>query len=233
MKQLSSLGFERTVTSYPSTLLGAVQMTPFEVAQIYQTFATGGFRMPLRAIREVLDVHRQPLNRYPIQVEQGADPTAVFLLNRAMQEVVISGTARGLQPNFGASGEVAGKTGTTNELRDSWFAGYTGDKLAVVWVGRDDNESTSLTGSSGAMQVWGKVMSSLPNEPLRFVEPDSIVIMPIDRVSGLPSHSYCRTAIELPFVKGYEPSGAESCEGKKVEGRMGRAFDWMKGVFQE
>jgi penicillin-binding protein 1B len=83
------------------------------------------------------------------------------------------------------------------------------------------------------MQVWGKVMSSLPNEPLRFVEPDSIVIMPIDRVSGLPSHSYCRTAIELPFVKGYEPSGAESCEGKKVEGRMGRAFDWMKGVFQE
>lgn len=98
-------------------------------------------------------------------MEQTSDPAALYLLTTAMQEVVRRGTARSLDRYLPASLDIAGKTGTTDGLRDSWFAGFTGDRLAVAWVGRDDNRPTGLTGASGAMVVWGQALAALDPSP--------------------------------------------------------------------
>ncbi len=117
---------------------------------MYQTIASGGFRVPLRAIREVLTANGTPLQRYQLSVEQVADPKAVYLLTTALQGVVREGTARALANYLPSELAIAGKTGTTDDFRDAWFAGFTGDRVAVVWVGYDDNSTTRYTGSSGA-----------------------------------------------------------------------------------
>jgi penicillin-binding protein 1B len=208
---LRRLGVDKPIRPYPSVLLGAVPLAPIEVAQVYQSIAAGGFRAPLRAIREVLDAHDQPLQRYPLEVRQVADPAPVFLLTRNLQEVVESGTARGLSAFFGAGFALAGKTGTTNDLRDSWFAGFGGDRVGVVWVGRDDNRPTGLTGSVGALPVFGRVMRDLRLAPLAPSPPADIEYYWVQDDSGLLSAEGCKGAIQLPFIRGSEPEQRSDC----------------------
>ncbi|HTN93009.1 MAG TPA: penicillin-binding protein 1B, partial [Gallionella sp.] len=151
LDKLPLYGIERRPPPFASSLLGAFDLSPIEVAQLYQTFADNGFRTPLRAIRDIVTADGKPLQRFPLNVEQVAPAGPVFILTAALQGVVRVGTAQNLVNWLPADLHVAGKTGTTDDLRDSWFAGYTGDHVAVVWVGRDDNKPTGLTGSSGAM----------------------------------------------------------------------------------
>lgn len=198
---LRALGVERPIDVVPSLLLGSVSLTPLEVAQVYQPLAANGFRTPLRAIREVLDESARPLQRYPLTVQRAADPGPVYLLDTAMQSVVRSGTARGLNASVPASIGVAGKTGTTDGLRDSWFAGFTGDMVAVAWVGRDDNKPTGLSGASGALRVWGDLMKDLNPGPLRLVPPDTV------RVEWVG----CDTPTKVPFIDGHAPGPAQGC----------------------
>src|SRR5688572_15549422 len=148
------LGVQRELQPYASTLLGAADLSPFEVAQMYQTIASGGFRTPLRAIREVLTQDHRPLNRYPLAVEQVIAPEPVYLLTAAMQDVVREGTGQALKNWLPPETAVAGKTGTTDEQRDGWFAGFTGNRLAVVWVGYDDNRAARLSGAAAALPIW-------------------------------------------------------------------------------
>ena len=153
-----------------------------------------GFRAPLRAIREVVDAKGRPLNRYPLAVEQVAPASAVFLTTWAMQQVVKQGTATALMKVLPAGMTVAGKTGTTDELRDSWFAGFSGDKVAVVWVGRDDNKPAGFPGGAGALPVWGDMMAGLDNQPLGDVPPEGVTMggcgngaVPYIRAGGGPN----------------------------------------------
>ncbi|MBK1650039.1 penicillin-binding protein 1B [Rhabdochromatium marinum] len=173
---LHRLGVTRPITAVPAMLLGSVSLAPIEVAQVYQTIAAGGFRTPLRAIREVLDASGRPLTRYPLAVEPVARGDAAFMTQWAMRQVVEQGTATWLKQRLPEGLSVAGKTGTTNDLRDSWFAGFSGDKVTVVWVGRDNNQSTRLTGSSGALRVWGDLMASIDNQSLSDVPPEGVVM---------------------------------------------------------
>ena len=152
-------------------MLGAVDMSPFEVAQMYQTIASGGFRAPLRSIREVTTQDGKPLQRYPLAVEQAFPPEPIYLLAAAMQDVVREGTGQGLKSYLPPEITVAGKTGTTDEQRDAWFAGFSGDRLAVVWVGYDDNRAARLSGSAAALPIWGDLMSALSPEPLALARP--------------------------------------------------------------
>jgi len=200
---LRALGVERSIDVVPSLLLGSVSLSPLEVAQVYQPLAASGFRTPLRAIREVLDENARPLQRYPLTVQRAADPGPVYLLDTAMQAVVQGGTARGLNSSVPPSVGVAGKTGTTDGLRDSWFAGFTGDMVAVAWVGRDDNKPTGLSGASGALRVWGDLMKDLSPGPLRLVPPDTV------RVEWVG----CDTPAKVPFIAGYAPGPAQGCGG--------------------
>jgi penicillin-binding protein 1B len=229
MANVRSFGVERDLPAYPSSLLGATNLSPLEVAQIYQTIASGGFRTPLRAIREVLTADGEALQRYPLNVVQAADSGPLYLLTVAMQDVVRSGTARGLGRYLDPNLSIAGKTGTTDGFRDSWFAGFSGDHLGVVWVGRDDNGSTGLTGSSGAMTVWGEMMATLRLQPLVPMVPENIERVWIDPASGLRSAERCPDAVELPFLVGSAPLESAHC-GPGPAGNTIR--NWFRRTFQ-
>lgn len=207
---LRSLGVTREIDAFPSLLLGALSLSPLEVTQVYQTLAAGGFRSPLRAIRAVLDAQQRPLQRYPLTVTQAVDPAAVFLLNRNLVEVAESGTAATLQRILPRGLQVAGKTGTTNDLRDSWFAGFSGDRVAVVWIGRDDNASTGLTGSQGALPVWGDMMRRVDNVPLQLLPPDDVEYHWIDTTGRLAGRD-CPGAVAFPFIAGSQPTLLADC----------------------
>lgn len=204
---LRELGVARPIEEYPSLFLGTLALSPLEVAQVYQTLAAGGYWTPLRTIREVLDQDGKPLQRYPLEVRQVVPGGPVHLLTTAMQKVVQTGTAASLSRWLPANLGVAGKTGTTDEMRDSWFAGFTGDRVAVAWVGRDDNEPTGLTGATGALQVWGSALSRVSLAPLELIPPETVVFVQVDPKTGLQPGQGC-AAMELaeaPFMRGFEP----------------------------
>ncbi|MBU1986722.1 MAG: penicillin-binding protein 1B [Proteobacteria bacterium] len=227
-------GINRDFKPYPSFLLGTAALSPLEVAQMYQLFATGGFYQPQRSIGSVLTVDNKVVQRFGLTVEQRFSPQDVFLLNTALKRVISNGTARSLLNYIPETVQAAGKTGTTDELRDSWFAGFTGDRLAVVWIGRDDNKPTVLTGSSGAMVVWGKIMQSLYPQPLELMEPEGLEWARVDgRIYGHESGA-SRGDVVLPFVAGTVPRGAvrasSSGDGGQewnVPGVLNTIRDWF------
>jgi penicillin-binding protein 1B len=210
---LKALGVERPIDVVPAMLLGSASLTPVEVTQYFQSLAAGGFRAPLRTIREVLDASSKPLQRYPLTVQRAADPAAVYLVSVAMQEVVNSGTARGLLSSVPSGTGVAGKTGTTDGLRDSWFAGFTGDMVAVAWVGRDDNQPTGLSGANGALRVWADLMKGLKPAPVNLTPPETVGMAWVDTDTGLLTDADCPSGRRMPVVIGYEPRQGGGCGG--------------------
>ncbi len=211
VEMLGRLGVQRHVDAVPAMLLGSVSLTPIEVGQVYQTIAAGGFRAPLRAIREVLDVSGRPLNRYPLAVEATVSSESAYLVTWAMQQVVKQGTATWLNKRLPKGLTVAGKTGTTNELRDSWFAGFSGDKVTVAWVGRDDNKPTKLSGSTGALRIWGDIMASIENQPLSDLVPDGIQEVFLDPANGLLAGEGCGRALAVPVDLHGMPTSTSNC----------------------
>jgi penicillin-binding protein 1B len=188
---LEQLGLESAPTLNPSLLLGTVEMSPLEVVQVYTTLADGGFRTRLRAVRAVLDEQGRPLKSFKVQVEDVAPPAAVYQLDRMLMLVPTHGTARDAAARLPHGLVIAGKTGTSSDTRDSWFAGFTGSYLAVAWVGYDDNRETGLTGAAGALPVWADTMASL--KPLSFdpVAPDTVEDRWIGFNDGLETTATC------------------------------------------
>ena len=225
---LQRLGLDQALRPYPSLVLGAVDLSPWKVTEMYQTFASGGFRVPLRAIREVVAVDGTPLQRYPLQVEAVVDPAPTYLLTVALQGVVREGTASGLAHWLHPQLKVAGKTGTTDDLRDSWFAGYSADRLGVIWIGRDDNQAMGLTGTSGAMQVWGDLFSRIPSRSLEPQPPEGVEWLWIDAATGLRSEQGCPGALPLPFIAGSAPEAFAPCARAPVP----RPLQWLREIFQ-
>ena len=206
---LNDLGIEREVPPYPSMTLGAFNLSPMNVANMYQTLAAKGFNIPLRAIREVLDQNSKPLSRYPLKLEQTLKPEPVYLVNSILNQVTKTGTAQSLQKSLPVN--VAGKTGTTDDLRDSWFAGFSEDRLAVVWLGRDDNKSTGLTGASGALKIWTRLMQQIPLQDLHMELPEGLQKHWIDSQTGGIYEKACKGAVELAFLPGSVPTQRAEC----------------------
>jgi penicillin-binding protein 1B len=213
IQTLHALGIGENIAPYPSLLLGALEAPPIEVLQMYQTLASGGYRTPLRSIRAVMDQENRLLQSYPLTVEQAADPAPVFCLNWTLREVTRSGTAAALAKTLPADLVVAGKTGTTDGLRDSWFAGFSGAHVAVAWVGRDDNQPTGLTGSSGALRVWSRLMGSIVTETLDLQAPDQIDFYSVDSESGQLLSDNCPTGELVPFIRGGLLPPIKTCRG--------------------
>ncbi len=213
VETLQELGLKSNPPPFPSVLLGSVNMSPLDVAQMYQTLASNGFRSPLRAVEAVTTGTGERLARYGIETQQVADPADMFLLEWAMQGVFERGTARNMINRLDNNLPLAGKTGTTNDLRDSWFAGYGSDLVGVVWLGHDDNRETGLTGSSGALRVWTDIMGRLDIQPRQSFAPSDIVFQ---RVAGQPVRSGsgpdCSNAVMLPFRAGQLPDPATRCD---------------------
>ena len=232
IETLERLGFQRPLKPYPSLLLGAVEMAPIDIAQLYQTLADDGFYTPLRAVREVVDQQGRPLQRYPLETEQRFDPATVELINYALQEAVRHGTGQQVAATLPANIHLAGKTGTTDELRDSWFAGFSRDQVAVVWLGGDNNEITGLTGASGALRVWADIMEQLTpvDQPLTLA--NDIDWLAIDPATGLRAGSGCAEQRKMPFIRGTAPRDYAPCAGQPLRHSVGHFWEKLKGWFR-
>ncbi|PLW68236.1 penicillin-binding protein 1B [Pseudohalioglobus lutimaris] len=223
---LRRLGIEHAVPRVPALSLGAGEYSPLDMAVLYQTIAAGGFRSPLRSIRDVVDAHGEPEKRYELLYDRQVSLQAVYLLQYALLEVMQNGTGRSSRALLPEWMTVAGKTGTTNEGRDSWFAGFSGDLMAVTWLGRDDNGVTGLTGSSGALQVWSHFMARASKRPLNYNMPSGIEVSVIDSSNGYRTGVGCPNARSVPFIAGSEPRGKTQCAPKK-----GGIRDWFESLF--
>lgn len=208
---MKDLGVTADIPELPSLFLGAVELSVMEVAAMYQTIASGGFNTPLRAIREILDANGDPVKTYGLDIEQKIAPDTVHLLQYALQETMRNGTGRSAYQFLPDTLATAGKTGTSNDQRDSWFAGFSGDYSAVVWMGNDDYETTSLTGSTGALRAWSYLFRAISRESLEFVRPSGVSYAWTDRETGLLSAEHCRNADYLPYVSGTEPIRQAAC----------------------
>jgi penicillin-binding protein 1B len=223
---LQRLGVNRDLKPYPS--LGGVEMTPFEVAAWYQTLAGDGFHTPLRAITEVRNRAGERVARYPVSTRAAVDAGPAFVMQWALQQVVQQGTGRYAAEQLPGL-KAAGKTGTSDSFRDAWFAGFSGNRLAVVWLGRDDNGAIGLTGSSGALPVWTDLMQRLPQRPLNLQPPESVEWVWLDEDGDRLSASGCPGARRYPLLRASMPDQATAC-GKAGEVGEG-VMEWFKGWF--
>ena len=209
--KLHMLGLNKEAVPNPSLLLGALQLTPMEVQQIYQTIAAGGTYTPLTAIRSVMNSYGKALRRYPLQVKQVSSEESVYLLNFVLNRITKEGTAQYLKRVLPPWKNSAGKTGTTNKNVDSWYSGFTGQHVVSVWVGRDDNKPTGFTGSAGALRVWGDLLKEIPTKPFKPKRPRNIKFFNIDKNTGLLYNSACGEPEMVPFIAGTEPQAMAEC----------------------
>ena len=221
---LQKLGLLKQSVVYPSMLLGTTPMTPFELAQMYQVIANGGYLAPLSTLREVVDKTGRLLTRVPLSSSELFDRSDMIQVQRAMIGVAEEGTARYLAQRFEGV-TLAGKTGTTDDARDSWFAGFSDRLLTVVWLGRDDNQPIGLTGSSGALRLWADVMDEVGIESLRLGDDPQLEWHYVDRYSGGLSAEGCKNSVLLPFRKGQVPGFRSTCVETNL---IQRAIQWLK-----
>ncbi|MFT3789729.1 MAG: penicillin-binding protein 1B [Rudaea sp.] len=213
---LDSFGLDAEVNPNPSLLLGAVDLSPFQVAQLYQYFAADGHALPLRALRGVVDAQGRPLARYGVKPGAGNYIQPARLVTFAMQDVAEYGTAHAISDQGLGALRAAGKTGTSDSQRDSWFAGFTGSQLAVAWIGRDDNQVTGLWGATGGLAAWIALFKRLPSAPLA-VPLDGIEMVTVNPQSGERTDAQCAGARQLPFMAGFAPSATDHCVMQEIK----------------
>lgn len=211
-RNLRRLGIEMKGPVYPSILLGTVELSPMQVSQVYQGLANSGYLAGLRVISEIAGNSAGYSVKSELRTKSVVPADLAYLTIFAMQEVVRRGTAKRLSATFPSELNLAGKTGTTDDYRDSWFVGLSGNMLGVVWIGRDDNRSTGLTGSSGAMAVWTSMMKNLNLQPLRLGAGHSVEFVDVDLQTGLRAEADCKDKRTIPFVKGTAPQRVSDCD---------------------
>ncbi len=210
VQNLSQMNLLKHEVIYPSMLLGTSAMSAFEVSQMFQVIANNGYYTPLTTIRGVTDRRHRTLERVPVESHKLFDQARMIQVQRAMVGVAEQGTARYLKNRFPEK-TLAGKTGTTNEARDSWFVGFSQQKMAVVWLGRDDNSPINLTGSSGALRVWADIMAELGFESFKVSRDDGVSWHYMNPKTGGITPDVCTNSVLLPFPKDRVPSRLSFC----------------------
>ncbi|CAN5704895.1 hypothetical protein BH18ACI5_BH18ACI5_16410 [soil metagenome] len=195
--------------AYPSIALGVFEATPLQVAGAYTLFPNGGTTRPLQAISRIVSGGRD------LEIQKGQTKTiarkdTTFLVTNMMRSVINEGTGAGARA-AGFTYDAAGKSGTTNDLRDAWFVGFTPDLLTVVWVGLDDNQPVGLTGTQAALPIWTTFMmrAMAGKANTTFDVPEGIVFVDIDRDTGKLATPGCPRTMKEAFLQGTEP--AEVC----------------------
>ncbi len=191
---------------YPSIALGVFEATPFEIASAYTLFPNAGTLRPLRAIARIID-HGKDLAVDTTAPRQVARKDTTFLVTNMMRSVLNEGTGAGARA-AGFSLDAAGKSGTTNDLRDAWFVGFTPELLTVVWVGLDDNQALGLSGSQAALPIWTQFMirALAGHGSQAFDIPDGIVFADIDRDTGKLAAPGCPRVFHEAFLAGTVPT---------------------------
>lgn len=205
------LGVDAELPPYPAVLLGSATLSPAEVLAMYQPMAAGGERVPPHALRAVLAADGRVLFAASPPRRQVMAPATVWLLTYALQETFRTGTARSANEVLSPAVAAAGKTGTTDNGRDSWFAGYTGSQVAVAWVGHDDYRPTSLSGASGALRIWADLARRLPQRPNPAQSPESVEWAWLAPGGERRSAEGCEGARYLPVVAGTVPRESTLC----------------------
>ncbi len=158
---LQQMGLQVQRNTHPALFLGAIELTPFEVQHVFGIFSSRGANQHINAIRYVTDKNNNILSRSKHVTSHALSTANIDTINRALNQVTLRGTAKKLTQGFALPGPLFGKTGTTNQGKDSWYVGYNHELLATVWVGRDDNKPTAYSGSSGALVLWGHLFNNL------------------------------------------------------------------------
>ncbi len=232
VETLYALGIEKQIPPYPAVMLGSLELAPLDIIQMYQTLGDQGFYTPLRAVREVLDARHQPLQRFPLDTEQRFRPEHIYLVNETLRIALRQGTGQSVGQHLPSTLSLAGKTGTTDDLRDSWFAGFGSDYAGVVWLGNDDNAVTGLTGATGALPVWADIMQQINLTEGMALPPADIETVAIDAETGLLAGSGCKQSYELPFVSGSVPVESAPCAGGAVKRSVETLMEKFKGLFR-
>ena len=209
------------VNPSPSLLIGALDLAPLQVARLYEYLASDGHALPLVAVSGVVDGSGRTIKRYEVQGGNGEYQEAVRQITWAMQQVALYGTAHSIGESGLAWLHAAGKTGTSNGMRDSWFAGFTGEHLAVFWMGRDDNKPTSLFGASGALRAWRDLFAKLPTRPLSTTVGDGLELAWINPADGKRTSPQCQGARQFPVVAGSLPADTEGCFWQGLQSLFG------------
>ncbi len=230
ISRLRELGLDHELEDLPSLLLGAIEMTPVEVASLYQVIANDGFRVPLRAIRSVVNAENKILTRYPPQVEQVIESSAAYLVQYLLTGVVTEGTGRAASIALADKLPLAGKTGTSNDGRDSWFAGFGGNNLSVVWVGRDDNGETGLTGASGALQLWIDLMQQVGITKFQFARPEQLSWEWVTPNGDAVVSEQCELAVRIPVALPHGLPAGALCDERHSTKPKG--WSWVRGLFR-
>lgn len=226
---LQRLGIPKAaINPVPSMLLGAIDLTPIEVAQEYQTIASGGNRAQLSAVRSVMAEDGTVLYQSFPQAERMVPAQAAYLTLYAMQQGVARGTSRALSAKF-SKYNLAAKTGTTNDLRDSWFAGIDGKEVAIAWVGRDNNSPSKLTGASGALTLYRRYLENQTPLPLILQPPEGISQMNID-ASG---RFVCGENSDMRTIPVWTENPQGLCDGVQNQNKPNGdgVADWIKEMF--
>jgi len=211
----AKVGITDQVKPYPSVALGIVELTPLEVAEAYTIFPNHG---TLRKLQSIINITAGEDVAKPT-VEAGpnvARPSTAFLVTHMMRSVLNEGTGAGARAN-GFTADAAGKSGTTNDLRDAWFVGFTPELLTVVWVGLDDNQPLGLSGAQAALPIWTAFMkNAVPTRgATAFEAPEGVTFVEIDRDTGKIATPICPRLTKEAFLSGTEPLGA--CELHRVQ----------------
>ncbi|MGH7335171.1 MAG: PBP1A family penicillin-binding protein [Candidatus Rokuibacteriota bacterium] len=220
-----TFGFGDNLAAVPSVALGAFEATPFELARAYLPLANAGFRPgPPGTVRAVYQGDGTVVPSVSAPPAQVVTPAEAYLLTALLQGAVRSGTGA-VGAVLGIPGDIAGKTGTTNEGRDAWFVGYSSRLLTVVWVGFDDGQPHQLTGAQAALPIWADFMrQALAAYPApSFVAPEGVTSIDIDSTNGQRANEYCPLVIREVFLKGTEP---EAC--REHARPAPRIVDWWR-----
>ncbi|MFH4599667.1 penicillin-binding protein 1B [Vibrio diabolicus] len=220
---LERLGVNKDeIRPVPSMFLGSFSLTPFEVAQMYQTLTNSGKRAKLTALRSVMDMEGNVLYQSLPRSSRAVDEQAAWLTTYAMKQGVAQGTGRFLQSQFGWAA-LAGKTGTSNDNRDSWFVGVDGREVTTIWLGRDDNKPVHLTGASGALRVYAEYLKQRIPERLELPWPREITTLGFKPTSDGGLEMNCRSDYKLPV---WDKTGQIKQQCEKKSNWLNSLFDW-------
>jgi penicillin-binding protein 1B len=207
------LGVEEELDLYPALTLGAVNFSPLQVNQMYQTIANNGRYIPLHSITAIMSPNNKLLWNFDFVAEQRVDEQATYLLSYALHKVTLEGTAKAVRAKF-PDINMAGKTGTTDDYRDSWFSGFDKNILVTSWIGKDNNQPVNLSGASGAMQLF--IDYQQQQEPKSLVRrfPNGLSIAHFDNATGNLSKAGCADTFSVPAITAALPKVPNKCFGE-------------------
>lgn len=208
------LGVGTQPRAYPSIALGVFEATPLEIATAYTIFPNLGTERHLHHLAKVTRSGQDITKPDTDQPKVIARPDTTYLVTDMLRSVINEGTGAGARA-AGFTLDAGGKTGTTNDLRDAWFVGFTPELLTVVWVGFDDNQVLGLSGSQAAVPIWGQFMKGAlaGHQSQPFKSPGGVTWAEVDPTTGKLAAPFCPRIVRSPFLDGTEP--ADSCEEHK------------------